>query len=297
MSHPLASVIFVSRLKPLANRQEAAVDRELQSWADTHGYRLTLKTRLRDVMEDDPLWTRRERDFAYMAHLDFVAFDADSLEPVLAVEYDGRQHLTDLRQHERDAIKDRLCAGAGLNLLRVDSQFARREGRWKVLGYILEMHGIGKAFAAAQHEGSIPEDEPFIHNLVIDTSDPAHPTFTGLDTSAIARLHAFAETGVMHWYGQWWRIAGGATEAKCVLSLRNGQYLTSSCALRSFSIEGISSLAVAEEMALAELGWMIARYELMEPVALNRAQGMQLLTDLDADSEWHRSSGMTVPAR
>ncbi|WP_188839291.1 DUF2726 domain-containing protein [Flexivirga endophytica] len=285
----------MNRLKPLVNLQEAAVDRDLQRWADSQGYRLTLKTRLRDVVDDDPSWTRRERDFAFMAHLDFVAFDAETLQPVLAVEYDGKQHLTDTRQRERDALKDRLCAGAGLTLLRIDSQFARKEGRWRVLGYILQMHEYGKAFAAAQQDGLIPADEPFVHNSIIDTSDPEHPSFTGLDTAAIERLHTFAASGRMHWSGHWWRDTDGTTEAKCVLSLRNGQYLTSSCTLRSFAIEGISSLAVAEELAMAELGWLIHRYEADEPVALNKTQGEQLLAGLEADNEWHCSGGMNLP--
>lgn len=268
----------MSPLKPLLNRSEAAVDGALRDFADRHGYGLTIKTRLRDVIEDDPAWTRRERDFAFMAHFDFVAFDACTGQPVLAVEYDGPQHLADGRQIERDSMKDRMCAAAGLAMLRIDSQFARKAGRWRVLGYILEMHEMGKAFAVAQERGLIPADEPFIHSLIIDTTDPLRPSFTGLDMSALEELQSFVQSGGVDWYAHWWRAQGCTTGAQCVLALRNGQFLASSCSLRHFVIEGISSLSVAEELAMAELGWLIHRYQAGDAVALSPEQGESLLT-------------------
>lgn len=295
MSAHGASVSPVSRLKPLLNLSEAAVDRDLRRYADDHGYGLTIKTRLRDVLQDDPAWTQRERDFAFMAHLDFVAFDVRSGEAILAVEYDGPQHLTDPRQRERDLTKERLCAAAGLPLLRIDSQFARKEGRWRVLGYILEMHEVGKAFTAAQSQGLVPEDEVFIHNLIIDTTDPKRPSFTGLDTVALGRLQSLVQKGGMRWFAQWWRGSDSTTEAQCALALANGQFLASSCALRHFAIEGISSLAVADELAMAELGWLIHRYEAGEAVALSPDQGVRLLADLHPSNGWNISAGINPP--
>lgn len=86
----------VDRRKPVLNLTEAAVDRMLAEYAEENGYRIGLKMRLRDVIEVDDLpLTPRERNFTFTAHLDFVALDAETHLPVLAVEYDGAQHLVD----------------------------------------------------------------------------------------------------------------------------------------------------------------------------------------------------------
>lgn len=274
--------MYVVRLKPILSWREAEVDLLLADYADANGYRILLKTRLRDVIDtdDDSALTKRERDFAFKAHLDFVAADAKTGLPLLAVEYDGPQHWSDPIQQERDAIKDRLCAEAGLDLLRIDNLFTRREGRWRVLGYILEMHEAGKAFAAAQALGNIPRDEPFIHTSIIDTTDPARLTFTGLDTEALQRLQRWRQAGTVTWYAQWCRRIGGRVEACCLLALTNGQFLSSTCAVRQFAIEGITAFDIAEELATAELGWQTQRYDNGEAVALHEAQGRRLLEDL-----------------
>src|SRR5664279_4541091 len=126
---------------------EAAVDRVLADYADENGYRISLKMRLRDVIDvDDMSLSARERNFAFTSHLDFVAFDAATHLPMLAVEYDGKQHLTDDRQVERDQVKDSLCERVGMPLLQIDNQFTRKEGKWRVLRYILWVHEMGKAF-------------------------------------------------------------------------------------------------------------------------------------------------------
>ena len=85
------------------------MDRMLADYAVEHGYRINLKMRLRDVIdvEDLPL-SAKERNFAFTSHLAFVAVDTKTHLPVIAIEYDGPQHLTDYKQIERDRIKDAL---------------------------------------------------------------------------------------------------------------------------------------------------------------------------------------------
>ena len=117
----------MDRRKRVLNLRESAVDRMLAESAADNGYRVSLKMRLRDVIDvDDMPLDARERNFAFTSHLDFVAFDAETHLPVLAVEYDGPQHLTDHRQMERDRIKDRLCEAAELPMVRIDNQFTRK---------------------------------------------------------------------------------------------------------------------------------------------------------------------------
>ena len=105
---------------------------------------------------------------------------------MLAVEYDGPQHPTDHQQVERDRIKGQLCEAAGLPLLRIDNQFTRKTGRWRVLRYILWAHETGKAFYEAQHAGQIPDDEPFdAGTLLMPTEDGRNYEFSVLAGPAL----------------------------------------------------------------------------------------------------------------
>jgi very-short-patch-repair endonuclease len=56
-------------------------------------------------------------------HFDFLICDAELLRPLLAIELDDRSHLT-ATQQARDAVKDAVCAQAGLTMLRVPAQAA-----------------------------------------------------------------------------------------------------------------------------------------------------------------------------
>lgn len=273
-------------VKKILNFHEASVDRIISDYARERGYRVSLKPRLRDVVDvDDLTLTARERNFAYTSHIDFVVFDAQTLLPVLAIEYDGPQHA-DAVQVERDRSKNKLLEAAGLQLLRIDSLYARKEGRWRVLNYVLDMFEAGTAFYRDQEAGLIPEDEIFIHNLLLDNSTPGRLKFTGLDTDALALLGDRLRERKILWYAQWWRTSDmGATEARALAALPSGQYLAASCALRQFAITGISALELAEELAMAELGWMASAYDDGKAVALSAEQGTALLAELSVRNQ------------
>ncbi|HZX08136.1 MAG TPA: hypothetical protein VFF46_34685 [Kribbella sp.] len=68
-----------------------------------------------------------------------------------------------------------------------------------------------------------------------------------------------------------------------MLSLLNGQFISSLVSIRKFAVEGISAQAVVDEPATAELGWLLQRYEAGEPVALSAQQGNALLDRLGRD--------------
>lgn len=278
----------VDRRRRVLNFTEAAVDRLLADYAAETGYRICLKMRLRDVIDIDGLQlTSRERNFAWTSHLDFVAVDSETHLPVLAIEYDGPQHLADHQQRERDQIKDALCDRADLPLLRVDSLFTRREGKWRVLTYILWAHEMGKAYHEAQAGGLIPADEPFYHGSIIDHDDDGSLSFVGLDMKANRYLLDFRRRHNCLWEGEWWRSADGQTEVRILLALPGDWFLSSCCTIRDFAIEGISALSIAEELARAEMGWLAEQYDAGDAVAINRAQCDRILTEIDPD----RSSG------
>jgi hypothetical protein len=292
--------LAVDRRKRVLNLRESDVDRILADYADENGYRISLKMRLRDVIDTDGLpLNARERNFAFTSHLDFVAFDAETHLPVLAIEYDGPQHLTDDRQIERDRIKDKLCAAAELPLLRIDNLFTRKEGKWRVLTYILWAHEMGKAFYAAQEAGQIPDDEPFDAAwLLIPREDGRGYEFSALAGEALSYLREFRRRRSVQWEARWWRPTDVQVETRILTSLSNGQYLFAQCAIRDFAIEGISALEISEELATAELGWLARQYDDGDAVAISARQGQRLLDEIGerADdsavrtvSGWHLS--------
>lgn len=54
-------------------------------------------------------------------HIDFVLCDAQTMAVVAAVELDDKSHQGE-KAKERDAVKDKACAAAGLPLLRFKAE-------------------------------------------------------------------------------------------------------------------------------------------------------------------------------
>lgn len=253
----------------------------LAEYAADNGYRVSLKMRLRDVIDvDDMPLDARERNFAFTSHLDFVAFDAETHLPVLAVEYDGPQHLTDHRQMERDRIKDRLCEAAELPMVRIDNQFTRKEGRWRVLTYILWAHEMGKAYYSAVADRQIPEDEGFDAGTFLLPTEDGRFEFSALAGPAYGYLNDFRHRHRVQWDAQWWRATDVQIESRSLLSLSTGQYLFAQCAIRDFAIVGISALEVCWELSTAELAWLARQYDDGAAVALSATQGQRVLDDI-----------------
>lgn len=272
----------VDRRKRVLNFQEAGVDRMLADYAQQHGYRINLKMRLRDAIEveDLPL-SAKERNFAFTSHLDFVAVDTNTHLPVIAIEYDGPQHLTDYKQIERDRIKDGLCEAAELPLLRIDNLFIRKEGRWRVLTYILWAHEMGKAYYEAVGDHPVSEDDGFdAGTFLLPMADGSGYEFSMLGGSALAYLTGFRRRQNVEWEVSWWRSRDGLVETRCLVAMANGQFLAANCTIRDFAIEGISALEISQQLATAELGWLARRYDEGDPVAISAAQGQQILDDV-----------------
>ena len=98
------------------------------------------KMRVVDVVEvSGSALDRRTRQYAFMAHFDFVLIDLQSNRPICALELDGRQHATDAKTIERDRLKDFLCGVAGFPLVRV------KYGDWEALDEVRPMLSRGAA--------------------------------------------------------------------------------------------------------------------------------------------------------
>jgi hypothetical protein len=97
-------------------------------------------------------------------------------------------HWSDPKVRERDSLKDSLCEAAGLPLLRITSEFTRREGRQRVLDYVVEAFYLSEDFFKAQDQGAIPPDEPFDIGNFINRDDSGGLMFNTLDAPGRLRM-------------------------------------------------------------------------------------------------------------
>lgn len=284
----------------LVNRYEQAADRLLRDLAEP-GDRLLLKVGLKDALDLDriPGLTSRERNYGLMAHLDFVMVDAETSTPRFAVELDGRQHWTDARTKERDAIKDSLCERALLPLLRVGSDFARTEGRWRVLDYLIAAFYRSEAFYRAQRDGEIPMDEPFYMGSFLAHDQDGLLTFDTLDIRAILRLRRLYQAG---------RLPAPIPDQYCTLlpeersvqshaflAVAHDRYLVGKAKVRDFRFQGITPGDLAAELAIAEVGHLADQWLEGQPVAVNgqslRKHATQVQHAIDQGQMLHCGTG------
>lgn len=115
---------FPYATQPVMTDAERAFHRVLQQ-ATPRGTFLLAKVRMADYLKVDGE-NRMERGtfighFNAIArkHTDFLIVDAQTSEPLLAIELDDATHRHNRRTMESDAFKNAACRAAGLALLRV----------------------------------------------------------------------------------------------------------------------------------------------------------------------------------
>lgn len=163
-------------LKKILNFSEMLTDRRVREVADRNGARVCPKMRLADLLQieqsgiSDNLYK-----FALQSHFDFVVADVNTTSPLFAVEFDGPAHFEDARQKERDRAKNELCDRFEFPLLRINNRYLEAKYRGiDLLTWAMEVWFAARAFADAQADGSVPEDEPFIPWAVVHI--PGHET-------------------------------------------------------------------------------------------------------------------------
>lgn len=264
------------RVRVLVNRVEHQADELLQRTAAANGDRLLAKVRLADAV-DVGNWGAPYQEFAMRAHLDFLMISVATSEPLFAVEIDGARHRSDRTQRRRDVLKDKLCKEAGLPLLRVGSDFARREGRVVLLDYLCEAYYRSIAFEAAQEAGHIPMDEVFIHWAYMETDpDSGCISLSGLDMKARAELELlYRQKRIPHFVPDTWggEVDGwGDLRTDVYLGVGKELTLVGSATVRDFGGFGISAAELSEELAILELRQEVDRWLAGEGVAWGRPE-------------------------
>lgn len=269
MSQPRLKSLFVNASEHRANSLLIQVEKE-------SGHRLQAKVRLADVVDPGSWMSSRPQlgTYALKAHLDFVMVD-ESGEPIFAVEVDGRQHSRDERQRQRDRMKDELCQAAGLPLLRINSEFGRREGKYTLLIYVCDAFYKSLAFDRAQKDGVVPFDEPFSHATFIE-QDPATGGlyFGSLDAKPRAelltlfkarRIPQFAPDCWVSDVDEW-----GNTRADAYLGVGGDYTLVATSTVRNFGFFGLSAGELAEELSVCDLHRYVLRWLQGDAVAWAR---------------------------
>lgn len=252
------------RVRVLVNPVEHRADKILQHTAEANGDRLLTKVRLADVIDVGD-WGNPHLGFAMRAHLDFLMINATTSEPIFAVEIDGFQHRTDPTQRRRDLLKDEICREAGLPLLRVGSEFARREGRAVLLEYLWEAYYRSVAFEEAQAAGYVPWDEPFLHWSFLETdTESGRISLSGLDMNARAELQQlYDQNRLPHFVPDTWGREvnkWGDLRTEVYLGIGRGFTLVGSATVRNFGWFGISAAEPSEELAILELRREVHRW-------------------------------------
>ena len=269
------------RLRPLlVNRYERVTDRLLTAAADENGDRLAVKVGLADVLEVDPT-SYADKEFALKAHLDFVMVSQATSRARFAVEFDGSQHFTDPKTRARDRRKDRLCEAAGLPLLRITSDYLQRRSKWVVLNYVIDAFYLSEAFYEAQVSGYIPGDEPFFPTSVLTTNDRGQIMFSALDAESRLRLFIHHENQRLPVYAPDEFVTRdpttGAVHAVAFMAVAPNRYLIAQVRVRDFRFQGITPSEVAEQLAVAEIGYLADRWVEGEPVGQDQRQLVRVM--------------------
>lgn len=145
----------------LLNRYEEITFDKLKSAIESNAH-VFAKVRLADVFPISGSGIAAEEySYCLKAHFDFVVTD-DNYMPLFSVEYDGKQHTTDVKQIKKDRLKDSLCEKFNHPILRINSNYINRKYKGiDLLTYFIDVWFLEEAFYEAQKNGIVPYDEPF----------------------------------------------------------------------------------------------------------------------------------------
>jgi len=154
----------MDRRRPLlVNIGEVAADAALREAAERNDVRVFPKTRVADVLDIDRSGlSAEEYRYALRAHFDFVVAQPEG-RSYFAVEFDEPYHDTDAAAIARDRMKDSIADRLGLPVIRVSADFLRTVGRFTLLGWLIDLWFLQRAYDEAQERGEIPFDDEFMY--------------------------------------------------------------------------------------------------------------------------------------
>jgi len=287
---------FLRRL--LVTRYEEYTHTALEQAVANEGGRINPKVRLADIVNLDAIrnqnsLTSSELSSALRMSFDFLVTDENSV-PLFAVEYDGPQHRSDPEVVRRDRLKNRLCEEAGLQLLRIESEYLEPVGRFSTMvQWLAELRLLEVKFDEAQASGQIPINEPFTTLTMWGREGPTHDPFL----RSWAKLHTLRNAGrVGHCFGGSIASRNGQERAVVVIAVRplTRDESTQLCVVGSGACSfpyfgGVMGFEFAQDLALLDALDKVERFDLGKCPAVAEAT----LANLKAAFDGHSSFGMS----
>ena len=255
------------RRRLLLNDGEIATDRALSEGAERSGLFVLAKVRVASALEIDKSGlTEQEFSYALKSEFDFVIADGEGRLPQFAVEFDEPHHLIEPKTMERDRLKASICNKLGLPLVRIGSEFLKRERRFTLIGYLVEVWALQRAFSEAQAAGTIPWDEPFMpESVVAESTDSTASWPYWLDLPARQRVNQAHAAGMVRLPGleeltpPWPRGDEPdveIVESWAIIALAKGGYVLGQAKLRNFPtfIPGVGARSLASSVAVGDAG-------------------------------------------
>lgn len=243
---------------PNINRAEQIAFKDAAAVADDHGASVHLHTKLTDLVDPAP---GDDFDWSTRAHIDLIVRDDENgLQPLIAIEVDGRSHTQDAQTIYRDRLKDALLRDAGIDVVRVKADAALRlHGKDRMTAYLLTLWFASRAFHQAKEEGDVAYDESFFHPFMF-TVDEGTGRRESLDPTARIRgrlYHDSAENGIpVCWIPQGWHCIDPITTdtvARVILPLTEAQFLFAEAVVAGMNIPGVRPGDIAEQLALEQI--------------------------------------------
>jgi hypothetical protein len=259
----------MDRRRPLlVNPHEIATDAALEEAAERHALHVHPKVRVASALNIDKSGLANEEyTYALKSEFDFVVADGHNRMPHFAVEFDEPHHLTDSLTMSRDRLKASVCKKLGIPLVRIGSEFLRRERRFTLIGYLVEVWALERAFEEAQEAGQIPWDEPFMPENIIADSLYAEPDWPyWLDRPARLQMVDADGAGLLTdrvpeeittpWPKREEPDNSEFIESWAVVGLSKGGYVMGQAKLRNFPvfIPGTTARGLAASVAVADAG-------------------------------------------
>ncbi|MGW5578870.1 DUF2726 domain-containing protein [Micromonospora chokoriensis] len=253
-------------VRPLLSPSERAVEAHLSEMASGRGWRIYAGVKLSAVVDPKPpgVTDRDWYDTATRQHLDFVVTNEQHL-PQFVVELDDPTHRRP-DAIRRDRIKDAVLEGAGLEILRIESQHVNKlaDGR-SLVEYLIDARGHTAKYVDMQSKGLAPRDEWPDYRLLISLHSRGRISLDNdlAMTARMASFHAhkagkvadmYPQCGNFYWRNGW---AEGWTWQKVV----KDRYLFASVRLRTYRFRcSMGPGELAEDLAVAAIGRHLERY-------------------------------------
>lgn len=266
----------------LVNKYEIFINEELKKVAYKYDAEVHTKVRIADIekIENSGI-TGDEYSYALKAHFDFVVTIGRYLSPEFVIEFDEESHRKYEKSIRNDKLKNSICKKLRIPIFRITTDFFQEIGELQkfnrrsimagkfdsLVGWLVEIWFLEKAFCEAQNNGVVPLDEPFCWF-----------SFIGQDPFAQSRLYLhnlYKQKLCITYLPKTIKghdIDEFAWATLVILPLKNGRYIFGFAECKSINFPAISAYDLCEELAIMNIVNNILKYEKSELIGVTKQE-------------------------